>query len=75
MKTIAYNKETFGCEELLCEVSAADKPVLLTDANGHSVVAMSLECYRSYEETTYLLRSPRNAMRLMESLTSLENRY
>jgi len=34
---------------------------------------MSLEEYNSLEETAYLLRSPKNARRLMDSIESLNN--
>jgi antitoxin YefM len=33
---------------------------------------MSLEDYESLEETSYLLRSPKNARRLLESIAELE---
>jgi antitoxin YefM len=33
---------------------------------------MSLEDYESMKETTYLLRSPKNARRLLESIQQLE---
>jgi antitoxin YefM len=34
---------------------------------------LSLEDYRALEETAYLLRSPKNAKRLMESIVELES--
>lgn len=34
---------------------------------------MSLEDYSALEETAYLLRSPENTRRLIESITQLEN--
>ena len=33
---------------------------------------MSLEDYKALEETAYLLRSPKNARRLLESIAQLE---
>lgn len=36
-------------------------------------VLMSLEEYNSLEETAYLLRSPKNARRLMDSVDSLKS--
>jgi len=33
---------------------------------------LSLEDYESLEETTYLLRSPKNVKRLLESVSQLE---
>ena len=46
-------------------------PVLITRQNGEACVLMSLEEYNSLEETAYLLRSPANAKRLMNSIESL----
>ena len=34
---------------------------------------LSLEDYQAMEETTYLLRSPKNAKRLLESIADLES--
>jgi antitoxin YefM len=34
---------------------------------------MSLEDYQALEETAYLLRSPKNARRLLESIAQLES--
>ena len=34
---------------------------------------MSLEDFKALEETSYLLRSPKNARRLLESIASLES--
>ena len=43
-------------------------PVIITKNRDHSVVMISLEDYQALEETAYLLRSPRNAQRLLESI-------
>ena len=48
-------------------------PVLITRQNGESCVLMSLEEYNSLEETAYLMRSPANAKRLMNSIESLKS--
>jgi antitoxin YefM len=50
-------------------------PVLITRQNGEACVLMSLEEYNSLEETAYLLRSPANAKRLMNSIESLKTGY
>jgi len=47
-------------------------PVIITKNRDHSVVMISLEDYQALEETAYLLRSPRNAQRLLESISQLE---
>lgn len=48
-------------------------PVLITRQHGESCVLMSLEEYNSLEETAYLLSSPKNARRLMDSIESLKS--
>jgi len=48
-------------------------PVIITRKKNDSVVIMSLEDYKALEETAYLLRSPKNMRRLVESIVQLEN--
>lgn len=48
------------------------KPVMITRGGEPAVVLVSLEEYGSDEETAYLLRSPANAARLLESIAQLE---
>lgn len=48
-------------------------PIIVTRQNNRSVVMLSLEDYQALEETAYLLRSPQNAKRLMESILELES--
>ncbi|MEN1479142.1 YoeB-YefM toxin-antitoxin system antitoxin YefM [Pseudomonas aeruginosa] len=47
-------------------------PILITRQNGEACVLMSLEEFNALEETAYLLRSPANARRLMDSIDSLK---
>lgn len=47
-------------------------PVIITRNRDQAVVMMSLEDYESLQETAYLLRSPANARRLLESLSELK---
>ena len=48
-------------------------PVIITRNRDQSVVMLSLEDFEALEETAYLLRSPANAKRLLDSIHSLEN--
>jgi len=49
------------------------EPVIITRDRGKAAaVLMSLEDFASYEETRYLLKSPRNAERLLEATADLE---
>jgi antitoxin YefM len=47
-------------------------PVIVTRKTTDSVVIISLEDYEALEETAYLLRSPKNTRRLIESVAQLE---
>ena len=47
-------------------------PVIITRRNNEAVVMLSLEDYEALNETAYLLRNPRNAKRLLESIEELE---
>ena len=48
-------------------------PMIVTRKSSNSVVIMSLEDFEALEETAYLLRSPKNTRRLIESIAQLEN--
>jgi antitoxin YefM len=46
-------------------------PVIITRKNNEAVVLLSLQDYEALNETAYLLQSPKNAKRLMESIEEL----
>lgn len=48
-------------------------PVIITRKGAAPVVLISLEDYQALEETLYLLRSPANARRLLDSIAGLES--
>lgn len=48
------------------------EPVIITKKNDRSVVMLSLEDYQALEETSYLLRNPKNARRLLDSVNELD---
>lgn len=58
--------------ENMDRVNADREPVLITRDRKAAAVLMSLEDYASFEETRYLLLSPRNAERLFEATQALE---
>ena len=43
-------------------------PLLVTRKNGGNVVILSEDDFEALEETAYLLRSPKNAKRLLEAM-------
>ena len=57
----------------LDKVNDDHKPVMITRQNGKPAVLISLEDFQSYEETSYLMASPKNAQRLNEAIAQIES--
>ena len=74
MNTITYSQARSRLAETLDKVCDDHAPVIITRRNADSVVMMSLADYQAFEETAYLLRSPKNARRLLESVDELASR-
>jgi antitoxin YefM len=72
MNAITYSYARENLAHTISEVCLSHDPVIITKKGRDSVVMMSLEDYESMKETTYLLRSPKNARRLLESIQQLE---
>jgi antitoxin YefM len=72
MKAITYTNARQNLAKVMEGVCSDHQPVIVTRAMNDSVVMISLEEYEALEETAYLLRSPKNARRLLESLLELE---
>ena len=73
MSTITYTEARQKLAETMARVCEDHAPVVITKQFDKPVVMMSLEDYEALLETTYLLRSPRNARRLLESIHELED--
>ena len=73
MKAITYTNARQNLAKTMENVCNDHAPVIITRKTTDSVVIMSLEDYEALEETAYLLRSPKNTKRLLESITQLEN--
>lgn len=71
MRAVSYSEARQNLSATMVKTVEDRAPVLITRQNGESCVLMSLEEYNSLEETAYLLRSPKNARRLMDSVDSL----
>jgi len=72
MKAISYTAARAGLARTMEKVCDDHAPVIITRKGEGSVVLMSLDDYEAMKETNYLLRAPKNAKRLLESLTELE---
>jgi antitoxin YefM len=73
MKAITYTAARQNLAKTMEEVCKDHAPVIVTRKKNDSVVIMSLEDYTALEETAYLLRSPKNTRRLIESVVQLED--
>ncbi len=73
MKAITYTAARQNLAKTMERVCKDRSPVIVTRKASGSVVIMSLEDYEALEETAYLLRSPKNTRRLIESIVQLEN--
>ncbi|KGM18350.1 MULTISPECIES: type II toxin-antitoxin system Phd/YefM family antitoxin [Corynebacterium] len=73
MKTISYTESRANYAQVLDDVVNNREETIVTRAGHEPVVIVSLEDYESLRETAYLLRSPANARRLLDSIDRLEN--
>ena len=72
MEAITYTAARQNLAKTIDKVCEDHSPVIITRKSSKSVVLMSLEDYEALEETAYLLRSPQNMKRLIESIAQLE---
>ena len=72
MNTITYSAARAGLAQTMKKVCRDHEPVIITRQKEESVVMISLEDFAALEETAYLLRVPKNARRLLESIAELE---
>lgn len=72
MNTITYTSARGNLAQTMKKVCDDHSPVIITRKASQPVVMMSLEDFEALEETAYLLRSPKNARRLLKSINELE---
>ena len=72
MDAIAYTTLRAHLAAAMDSVCEDHAPIIVTRKASASVVMISLEDYEALEETSYLLRSPKSARRLLESIAELE---
>jgi len=70
MDSINYSELRANLKTTMDRVSENHEPVIITRKNRSNLVLLSYEDYSAIEETAYLLRSPKNAQRLRESIKS-----
>ena len=72
MDTMSYSAFRTNLAKTLDRVNEDHNPILITRQNGKPAVVISLEDFHAYEETAYLIASPKNAQRLNAAITEIE---
>ena len=73
MESISYTYARGNLAKKMDQVCEDHAPIAITRKGEGAVVMMSMEDYQALEETAYLLRSPKNTRRLIESIAELES--
>ena len=71
MDAISYSAARAKLASTMDRVCEDHEPLIITRNGEPSVVMLSLEDFRSLEETAYLLRNPANARRLLGAIAQL----
>lgn len=72
MDAITYTQARANLAKTIDAVCDNHDAIIITKKNDRAVVMLSLEDYQALEETSYLLRSPNNARRLLDSINELD---
>jgi antitoxin YefM len=73
MKSISYTSARSNLASTMEQVCEDHAPITITRKGEGAVVMMSMADYQALEETAYLLRSPKNMRRLIQSVSELED--
>ncbi len=72
MDAMSYTAARANLAKTMEKVCLNHEPVIITRKREEAIVMVSLADYKAMEETAYLLRSPANARKLLESIAELE---
>lgn len=72
MHAISYTSARGNLAKTMKNVCENHDPVIITRKKSDAVVMVSLEDFEAMRETSYLLQSPANAHRLLESIDELD---
>lgn len=73
MEAINYTTFRKNLATIIDQVNENYNPILITRQKGKPAVIMSLDDFNSFEETAYLMKSPKNAERLNAAIAELED--
>ena len=72
MTAISYTAARENLAATMDKVCDDHAPIVITRNREQAVVMMSLADYEALEKTAYLLKSPKNAKRIMSAITQLD---
>lgn len=72
MQAVSYSEARENLKAMIDKVVADHAPLAITRQRGEGAVLVSASEWASIEETLYLLRSPKNAERLLEAVRGFE---
>jgi len=70
MQVVNFTEARNNLKSLFDSVYEDSEEVIVNRKNGENVVIISLDSYNAMKETNYLLSSPKNRERLLNSLAS-----
>ena len=72
MTTIPYTKVRQNFKSVMQKVCDDCDPITITRQGGEAVIMISESEFNAMNETTHLMRSPRNSKRLLNSIKNAE---
>ena len=73
MEAMTYTQIRENFTAVMDEICEDHNPVIITRQRAKPMILMSLEDYNSIQETLYLMKSPANYARLMESIQNIKD--
>ncbi len=71
MQAVTYSEARNNLAAMLDKAVDDHEHIIITRKSGKNAVLMSLEDFNAWQETEYLLSSPANAKRLLQSLENV----
>lgn len=72
MDVLSYSSLRNNLASVLDKVNEDHVSILITRQKGKPAIIMSLDDFKAYEETAYLMSSPKNAERLSQSIAEVD---
>lgn len=69
----SYSELRQNLKKMIDQTASNHEPTFITSHKKRKAVLLSYEDYCSLEETAYLLKSPKNAQRLLKAISDLES--